>query len=294
MDPRDSFKLHTAKNKTQEVLEILQITSKTRRTSDPDILSIYVLQKLEKGYPRFFQITSETRATGGSRHSFKLCTPKTKQEVPEIFCNYIPQDQNTRGARDYFRLLQKYDPKGVPEIFQTTKYFKNGKILSNYFKNQRQAVPDILPNYILLIQNTRRSRDSFKLLQKHNTNGTQDSFKLLQKPYTTDSRDSFKVLQKPDTKGTRDSFRLLQKQDAQVILIFFQATYFKNWTRGTRDSFRLLQKLEPQEVPNILSNYVLQKPNKRFPRFFVTTYLKIKTHGMPEILSDCFKNKAHK
>ena len=88
--------------------------------------------------------------------------------------------------------------------------------------------------------------------------------------------------------------------------------YFKNKThKWLRYSFKLFTSKTGQGVPEILSDdfrnkshrkfptffqtkYVLQKPNKRSPRFFATTYLKIKTHVVPEIISDYFKNTTQR
>ena len=124
----------------------------------------------------------------------------------------------------------------VPKILSS--YFKNhtqriSEILSNSFKNQTQRVPEFLSDFF---------KDKIQWILEILSNS---------------------IPQKTKPKKSSRFFRLLQKQDAQVIPIFFQATYYKNWTRGTRDSFRLLQKQEPQEVPDILSNYIYTPKTKQ-------------------------------
>ena len=154
-----------------------------------EIISNYILQNQNPRGPRNSSDYFKNKTHKWLRYSFKLFTSKTGQGVPEILSDdfrnkshrkfptffqtkYVLQKPNkrsprffattylkikTHGVSDYFKNTTH---RGSPRLFKLLIYFKNEKILSNYFKNQRQAVPEILPNYILQKQNTRSSRDS--------------------------------------------------------------------------------------------------------------------------------------
>ena len=139
------------KNKTQGVLKILIKCAKTIHRKIPEILSKHLttnygtplnyfknktmdprdsfrlLQKQDKGSPRFFQITSKIKHKGCPR---------------------------------FFQLLQK-QTQGVAEIL--SNYFKKKtretRILSNYFKNKIQGNPEFLSDYFK--NKTRNLQDSF-------------------------------------------------------------------------------------------------------------------------------------
>ena len=120
-----------------------------------EILSNYLRNKIHVGYPRFFQITSNTKHEKPPR--FFQITYKKAQGVPEIVSNYF-RKKNTKGPQDSFKLsqdssklLQKQDPHGIPEIL--SNYFKNTThresliFFQNYFKNKTLEVLGILSNY---------------------------------------------------------------------------------------------------------------------------------------------------
>ena len=161
MGPRDSFKLVQKRDK--EFPRFFQISAKTKH----------------KGFLRFFQITLKTRARKGPwdsvklvqtidtrvpRDSFKLGTSKTRRWRPPRFFQTIYL-KKTKGFSRLFQITSKIKYK-VSLRFFLTIYFKNKtqeilEILSNNFKNKTHGVLEIFSNY--LKNNTRKPRDSFKL-----------------------------------------------------------------------------------------------------------------------------------
>ena len=109
---------------------------------------VKLLQKQDPhGVSEILRITAKTRSTGGLRNSFKLCTSKTRQVIPEIFqaTSKIKQSESQR----FFKLLQKQNPQRAPRFFQTiskTKHKGLPRFFQNYFKT-RQGIPEILSSY---------------------------------------------------------------------------------------------------------------------------------------------------
>ena len=91
-------------------------------------------------------------------------------------------------------------------------------------------------------------------------------------------------------------------------LRFFQITSKTRPTRGPRDSVKLLQKQDPEEVPEILSNYFENKtlgvskiPSNYFknetPRDPRDSFKLLQKHDpqkIPEILLNYFKSKTQR
>ena len=72
-----------------------------------------------EGSSKFFQITSRTNHKGFERF-FKTISKKKTQGIPKIFSNYLLQKPNTRDFRDSLKLpTSKTKDKGPPIFFQT-------------------------------------------------------------------------------------------------------------------------------------------------------------------------------
>ena len=144
---------------------------------------------------------------------------------------------------------------GNPGFFQTTSTTKR-KVSPKFFRitvKTRQAIPEILLKYWF----KNKIHEVSKILTnyfKNETRNTRDSFKLLQKP-DIGVPEILSNYCKNKTKDTPDSFKPLRKQT----------------TMSSRDFFKLLQKHNSPVVSEIYSNWVLQKQDKISPRFFEGT-----------------------
>ena len=175
------------------------------------------------------------------------------------------QKQYTKNPRDFSKLLQERDTRGDPDSFTLktrhygsqhfeliSNYFKNKtqkvpEIVSNYFKNKTQGVPKILSNYF---KNWRRKIP--EIPSNYFKNKIQVIPEIL----------SNYVLQKQTTKRPRDAFKLLQKLEIKISEILSHYILLKQNIRSSLDPFEVLQK---------------KKNHKRSPRFF-QIILKTKHH----------------
>ena len=101
-----------------------------------------------------------------------------------------------------------------PRFFQIASKTKHKwcvpKILSNYFKNKTQGVPEILLNYVLQKQNTRGPRGSFKLLQKQDK-GLKKFFQTTSNPKHKRPPRLFQINSKTRHKGFPRIFQISAK-----------------------------------------------------------------------------------
>ena len=163
----------------------------------------------------------------------------------------------------------RHRPKFFPRWFRRSP--DSSEILSNYFKNKSQGVPEILPNDILQKQDTRSPR-----FFKNTSRARQGIPKILSNYFKAPTS-------KTRYKGSPRFFQttyLLQKDNTR-FLRFFQTTHFKNKARGSRGCLKLLHNKtrDPEDSLNYFKNKTKQK---RHPRFF-QTISKTKHKGSPRI-----------
>ena len=115
------------------------------------------------------------------------------------------------------------------------------RFLQALLKNETKRVGEIILNYF-------KTRPTW---------GPRNPFKLFQKPDTRDPRDYFKLLQKSHTRSPRDVFKLLQKKPKWSLR--FLSNYFKSKTHSGFPRFFQTTAKSRQGVPEILSNFFLQK-----------------------------------
>ena len=155
----------------------------------------------------------------------------------------------------------------IPDIL--SNYFKNQTqvvllILSNFFKNQTKVFLEILSNHSFfsncLKNNTQKNPlYSFPLLQKQDTRVSN----ILSNYFKNKTYVIPEILSK-----THRDFRNYTKKRNKGFPRFFQTTskrrhkHEKWWSRISSKYFPITSKT----IPNILSNYLLQKRIKSGPR----------------------------